>query len=145
MNEEEGERITRVEVEVDFLKRSFGKVEAALTQLAADMHALAIADAKRTEDRKTIERLFEQLDVLAQRVETVNVGLAGRIEDIEKQRLQEQREATAKEADRRHVWLMEAAKQVAAFLVAIALYHFGLSMTQNPEGQPPITIKDTNK
>lgn len=119
---DEQERLKAVEIEVGFLKSSFSKVENALTQLAEDMHKLALADAERAEDRRTIERMFREFEGIEDQFTRIWERTDKIIEDnakAEQRRLEDELKA-------RNRWLGELGKMALAVVGAMVLYHFGV-------------------
>lgn len=116
------ERLARVETEVGFLKEMFGEVKSALLQVADDMHKLAVLEAERAEDRRTIKRVFEQLKavnlVAAEQGERINKILSD-LATAEHKRI----EAELKERNR---WLWELARMALAGAGALMLAKMGV-------------------
>ncbi len=118
------ERLARVETEVGFLKEMFSEVKSALLQVADDMHKLAVLEAERAEDRRTIKRVFEQIravnDVAGQLDKRIN-DLAASVAAAEARRMEN-------ELKERNRWLWELARTGLAVAVALGLAKMGVHL-----------------
>lgn len=122
MQQVDHERLVRVETEVGFLKEMFGEVKSALLQVADDMHQLAVLEAERAEDRRTIKRVFEQIrtardgaQLLEARIDKVVADMAA----AEQRRIEEQLKNNGK-------WLWEIARVALAVAAALVLAKMGV-------------------
>jgi septal ring factor EnvC (AmiA/AmiB activator) len=113
-----------VETEVGFLKEMFSEVKSALLQVADDMHKLAVLEAERAEDRRTIKRVFEQIravsDVAGQLDKRIN-DLAASVAAAETRRIEN-------ELKERNRWLWELARTGLAVAVALGLAKMGVHL-----------------
>jgi len=119
---EEQERLARVEVEVNFLKASFGEVKSALIQLAEDMHKLAVAEAERASDREALKRAFEGINAIQQSV----AALGGRLSRVESIRTEMELASANKQLAEAKRLGWEITRTLIAVGGALALYHFGI-------------------
>jgi septal ring factor EnvC (AmiA/AmiB activator) len=118
------ERLARVETEVGFLKEMFSEVKSALLQVADDMHKLAVLEAERAEDRRTIKRVFEQIravnDVAGQLDKRIT-DLATNVGAAETRRIEN-------ELKERNRWLWELSRTGLAVAVALGLAKMGVHL-----------------
>ncbi|QJD91818.1 hypothetical protein HH213_18010 [Duganella dendranthematis] len=118
------ERLARVETEVGFLKEMFSEVKSALLQVADDMHKLAVLEAERAEDRRTIKRVFEQFRTVndfAGQLDARITQVVNSVAAAETRRI----EAELKSRNR---WLWELARTALAVAVALALSKLGVHL-----------------
>lgn len=118
------ERLARVETEVGFLKEMFGEVKSALVQVADDMHKLAVLEAERAEDRRTIKRIFEQF----RNVNETASQLDARINQLAKDMTAAESRRIEGELKERNRWLWELARTGLAVGVALALAKLGVHL-----------------
>ncbi len=118
------ERLARVETEVGFLKEMFSEVKSALVQVADDMHKLAVLEAERAEDRRTIKRVFEQIRV----VNDVAAQLDKRIDDLAASVAAAETRRIESELKERNRWLWELARTGLTVGVALALSKMGVHL-----------------
>ena len=116
------ERLARVETEVGFLKEMFVEVKAALVQVANDMHQLAVLEAERAEDRRTIKRIFEQFRA----VNDTAAQLDARINQLAKEMAAAESRRMESELKARNRWLWELARTCLAVGAAFALAKMGV-------------------
>ena len=116
------ERLARVETEVGFLKEMFGEVKSALVQVADDMHKLAVLEAERAEDRRTIKRIFEQFRA----VNETTAQLDARINQLAKDMAAAEARRIENELKARNRWLWELARTCLAVGAALALAKMGV-------------------
>jgi septal ring factor EnvC (AmiA/AmiB activator) len=118
------ERLARVETEVGFLKEMFSEVKSALLQVADDMHKLAVLEAERAEDRRTIKRVFEQIRA----VNDVAGQLDKRIDDLAANVAAAETRRMENELKERNRWLWELARTGLAVVVALGLAKMGVHL-----------------
>jgi len=116
------ERLARVETEVGFLKDMFGEVKAALVQVAEDMHKLAVLEAERAEDRRTIKRIFEQFRA----VNDTAAQLGGRVNQLAKDMAAAESRRIESELKTSNRWLWELARTCLAVGAALVLAKMGV-------------------
>jgi septal ring factor EnvC (AmiA/AmiB activator) len=113
-----------VETEVGFLKEMFSEVKSALLQVADDMHKLAVLEAERAEDRRTIKRVFEQFRAVneaAAKLDKRITDLAANVGAAETRRVEN-------ELKERNRWLWELARTGLAVAVALGLAKMGVRL-----------------
>ena len=118
------ERLSRMEVEVEVLKESFAKVETALTQLANDMHTLAVTNAERKQDRETIDRIFSELS----NIRNDQKSIWQRLKDIEDVHADYVNAQLKHQLNERNRLIRFALTNGATLLIAFILYHFGIKI-----------------
>lgn len=118
------ERLARVETEVGFLKEMFGEVKHALLQVAEDMHKLAVLEAERAEDRRTIKRVFEQI----REINDEAGQLGKRITDLASSVAAAENRRIESELKERNRWLWELARTGLAVAVALGLSKLGVHL-----------------
>ena len=104
---------------VEALENAHARTSATLERIANDLHTLALAEARRAEDQRVIEKLVERVDALEEHMHEVVLAAATQRaddKDTELRRFQERR------AD---VWKLVLAN-IFTILTAFILYHFGV-------------------
>ena len=114
------DRLVAVETEVSWIKQSLLRTESALTQVAEDMHKIALNQVQQAEDRKLQEALKQEVDALREDVAAVKDKLNElKIASLERR--------NKEQSDRLKDILKLVVAVGSAVLIAWLLMHLGLS------------------
>ncbi len=114
------DRLVAVETEVSWIKKSLLRTESALTQVAEDMHKIALNQVQQAEDRKMQEAMKLDLDEAKKELS----DLKDKINDLKVASLERRNK---EQSDRLKDIAKWALAIVSAVFIAWLLLHLGLT------------------
>jgi len=70
------DRVGKIETDIDWIKQSMGQSALILGKVAEDMHRMTEIQIQQIEDRRAIERVFQQQDALDKRLSEINAAVS---------------------------------------------------------------------
>lgn len=83
------DRVGKIETDIEWIKHSMAQSALILDKVAEDMHRMTEIQIQQIEDRRAIERVFQQQDALDKRLSEINASVSTLSNSMVKQQNEE--------------------------------------------------------